>query len=154
MGIGCTERALAGLDWLAAHRGRSRALPAHLLTGFEGEEAAYFHLRRKGYTVVARRWTAGNLAGDVDLVAWQGPILCFIEVKTRTSRDLTPAESAIDHHKRDILRRLARRYVRQLSYETAPQVRFDAISVYLVPGQEHELTHFENAFAWDERRRK
>ena len=77
MGIGCTERALAGLDWLAARRGRSRALPAHLLTGFEGEEAAYFHLRRKGYTVVARRWTAGNVPGDVDLIAWQGPMLCF-----------------------------------------------------------------------------
>jgi putative endonuclease len=154
MGIGCTERALAGLDWLAARRGRSRALPPHLLTGFEGEEAAYFHLRRKGYTVVARRWTAGNVAGDVDLIAWQGPMLCFIEVKTRTSRDLTPAESAIDQHKRDILRRLARQYVRQLSYETAPQVRFDAISVYLVPDQEHEITHFENAFVWDERRQE
>jgi putative endonuclease len=125
-----------------------------LLTGFEGEEAAYFHLRRKGYTVVARRWTAGNVAGDVDLIAWQGPMLCFIEVKTRTSRDLTPAESAIDQHKRDILRRLARQYVRQLSYETAPQVRFDAISVYLVPDQEREITHFENAFVWDERRQE
>ena len=150
MRIGCVERALAGLDWLASHRGRAQALPAHLLVGVEGEKAAYFFLRRKGYTVVARRWTAGNLPGDLDVIAWQGPMLCFFEVKTRTARDLTPAESAVDFHKRNLLRRLARQYLRQLPSEPAPQVRFDVISVYLVPGQIPEFTHFENAFAWRE----
>ena len=151
--VGCLERTLAGLDWLARRRGRAAALPGHLLTGIEGEEAAYFFLRRKGYTVVARRWSAGNLPGDLDLIAWQGPMLCFFEVKTRTARDTTPAENAVDVHKRNILRRLARQYVRQLPHETVLQARFDVISVYLVPGQKHEFTHFENAFGWNERRR-
>ena len=153
MRLGCLERALAGLDRLAARRKRAAALPAHLLTGLEGEEAAFFYLCRKGYTVVARRWSAGNAPGDLDLIAWQGAMLCFFEVRTRTARDLTPAEATIDSHKRNILRRLARQYVRQLSHEAAPQVRFDVISVYLVPGQEHEFTHFENAFGWSEGRR-
>jgi hypothetical protein len=81
------ERALGGLDWLARKRGREQSLPAHLLTGIEGEEAAYFHLRRKNYVVVARRWSGGNLPGDIDLIAWQGQLLCFIEVKTRTARE-------------------------------------------------------------------
>jgi putative endonuclease len=153
MRVECTERALAGLDWIAARRGRSPGLPAHLLTGIDGEAAAYFFLRRKGYTVVARRWTAGNLPGDIDLIAWQGPMLCFFEVKTRTAHDLTPAESAVDSHKRSTLRRLARQYMRQLSRETMPQARFDVISVYLVPGKEDEFAHFENAFDWGERRR-
>jgi len=153
MRAGCLERVLAGLDWLAARRGHGRPMPGHLLTGIEGEEAAYFYLRRKGYTVVARRWSAGNLPGDLDLIAWQGPMLCFFEVKTRTARDLTPAETAVDFHKRTVLRRLARQYVRQLQYETAPQTRFDVISVYLLQGQEREFAHFENAFNWDERRR-
>jgi putative endonuclease len=145
------ERALAWMDGLAARRGREATLPAHLLTGLEGEEAAFSHLRRKGYTVVARRWTAGNLPGDLDLIAWQGPLLCFFEVKTRTAHDLTPAEAAIDSHKRNVLRRLARQYMRQLPGEAAPQARFDVVSVYLVPGQEREVTHFENAFGWSER---
>jgi putative endonuclease len=153
MRIGCTERALASLDWLTAWRGRSRELPAHLLTGVEGEEAAYFYLRRKGYTVVARRWTAGNVAGDLDLIGWQGPMLCFFEVKTRTAHDIAPAESAVDGHKRSVLRRLARHYVRQLPMEARPPVRFDVVSVYLVADREAEFTHFENAFGWDERRR-
>jgi putative endonuclease len=152
MRIGCAERTLAGLHWIARRRGGASALPAHLETGIEGEDAAFFYLRRKGYTVVARRWSSGNVPGDVDLIAWQGPMLCMIEVKTRTSHDLTPAEVAVDSHKRQTLRRLARQYVRQLPQETAPPVRFDVLSVYLVPGEEEEFVHFENAFGWSERR--
>jgi len=41
--------------------------------------------------------------------------------------------------------------VRQLSQETAPPVRFDVLSVYLVPGQEKKFVHFEGAFGWSER---
>ncbi|MGA2569648.1 MAG: YraN family protein [Terracidiphilus sp.] len=146
------DRTLAGLDWIAMRRGRGAALADHLLTGAEGEEAAYFYLRRKGYTVAARRWTAGNAPGDLDLIAWQGRTLCFFEVKTRTAHDATPAEVAIDWHKRNVLRRLAREYVRQLPSEADLTVRFDVISVYLVPGQEREVTHLENAFGWGEGR--
>ena len=148
------EGAFARLGALARRRGA--ALPAHLATGLEGEDAAYFYLRRKGYIVVARRWSAGNLPGDLDLVAWQGEQLCFIEVKTRTARDANPAEIAVDAHKRSLLRRLARQYLRQLP-EPPPQarplqVRFDVLSVYLVPGEPREFLHFENAFAWSQQR--
>jgi putative endonuclease len=150
--IAWLERGLAGLEWAARRRGRAASLPAHLATGMEGEDAAFFHLRRKGYTVVARRWSSGDVPGDVDLIAWQGSLLCFVEVKTRTARDMTPAEAAVDSHKRQTLRRLARRYVRQLTEQTTPQVRFDVVSVYLVPGQEKEIEHFESAFGWNEGR--
>jgi putative endonuclease len=102
--------------------------------------------------VVARRWSSGRSNGDIDLIAWQGPMLCFIEVKTRTAQDLTPAEVAVDSHKRDVLRRLARQYVRQLPQETAPPVRFDVLSVYLVPGKKKEFVHFEGSFGWSEQR--
>jgi putative endonuclease len=126
-------------------------MPAHLLVGEDGEVAAHFYLRRKGYTVVARRWSAGTVRGDLDLIAWHGTMLCFVEVKTRTAHDMSPAESAVDEHKRKTLRRLARQYVRQLPGEGAPQARFDVISVYLTAGRKPEITHFENAFVWQER---
>jgi putative endonuclease len=145
------EGALARLGGLARRRGPANALPAHLATGMEGEDAALFHLRRKGYIVVARRWSAGNLPGDIDLIAWQGEQLCFIEVKTRTAHDASPAEVAVDAHKRSLLRSLVRAYLRQLANPPA-QVRFDVVSVYLVPGEPKEFLHFENAFAWSERR--
>lgn len=144
-------RAMAGLDWIAAHRGRSGPMPAHLLTGVEGEDATRAYLQRKGYVVVAQRWSGGNLPGDLDLIAWRGSLLCIFEVKTRTAHDMAPAESTIDRHKRDVLRRLARQYVRQLPGESMPQVRFDVVSVYLLPGAAAEITHFENAFGWNER---
>lgn len=153
MRIQCLERTLAGLNWVAQHRNHENQLPAHLLTGQEGEDAAFFYLRRKGYTVVARRWSSGNQRGDIDLIAWRGSLLCIVEVKTRTAHDLTPAEAAVDSHKRHMLRRLARQYVRQLPGQTALQVRFDMVSVYLVPGQKQEFVHFENAFGWSEARR-
>lgn len=142
---------MAGLDWIAAHRGRSPEMPAHLLTGIEGENAARAYLQRRGYIVVAHRWSGGNLPGDLDLIAWQGSLLCFFEVKTRTAHDMAPPEAAIDTHKRNVLRRLVRQYVRQLPGTSAPQVRFDVVSVYLLPGAAPEITHFENAFGWNER---
>jgi putative endonuclease len=145
------ERGLSGLDRLAKRRNMDTE-PAHLRAGIAGEDAAFFYLRRKGYTVAARRWSAGNVPGDVDLIAWQGSLLCIIEVKTRTAHDMTPAETAVDGHKRHVLRRLARAYIRHLPRSEPPQVRFDVISVYLVPGQEREFLHFENAFGWTERR--
>ena len=150
MRIGCEERVLAGLGWMARQRGGAEGLPPHLTTGIDGENAAFSHLRRKGYTVVARRWSSGDLPGDVDLIAWQGPMLCFVEVKTRTARDANPAEITVDSHKRKILRSLARQYIRQLPQETAPPVRFDILSVYLVPGKKKEFQHFEGAFGWSE----
>lgn len=151
MRMNCMERAVAGLDWIARRRGRAPDLPPHLTTGLEGEDAVYFYLARKDYKVVARRWSAGNAPGDIDLIAWQGPLLCFVEVKTRTAHHAAAAEVAVDSHKRNTLRRLARQYIRQLPQEMPPQVRFDVVSVYLVAGEQKEFVHFENAFGWSER---
>ncbi len=141
---------MAGLDWMVRRSGSAPARPAHLATGLEGEDAAYFFLRRKGYIVVARRWSPGHQPGDIDLIAWDGTLLCIVEVKTRTAHDIAPAQSSVDYTKRRMLRRLARQYMRQLPQTTAPQVRFDVVSVYLVPGQEKEFVHFERAFGWSE----
>jgi putative endonuclease len=148
--IALFERTLGRLSKLARARGRDARLPAHLTLGIEGEEAVFFYLRRKKYTVVARRWSSGDVPGDVDLIAWDGRVLCFIEVKTRSARTITPAEVAVNYNKRSILRKLARRYVRQLPQQTAPPVRFDVVSVYLLPGQRPEFEHFEGSFGWSE----
>ena len=152
--ISLLEPTLRALDAVARARGRAPVLPAHLAVGMEGEEAAFFYLRRKGYVVVARRWSSGDVPGDVDMIAWQREQLVFVEVKARTARDMTPAESAVDAHKRTTLRRLARRYLWQLDRAEFPQVRFDVISVYLLPGKKPEITHFENAFGMSHRRER
>ncbi len=97
---------------------RQAGLPAHLSTGQRGERAAFFWLRRRGYTVVARSWRSARAPGDLDLIAWQHTphqdTLCFIEVKTRTTRLVAPAHFSVDDRKRRVLRRLARHYLHQL----------------------------------------
>lgn len=125
-------------------------LPEHLRIGLAGEEAAYFYLRRNGCLVVAQRWSSKLHPGDLDLIAWQGPVLCFFEVKTRTARDAFPAEVMVDKEKRVVLRRLARIYLRKFPEENRPPVRFDILSVYLLDHGKKEFEHFENSFSWSE----
>ena len=130
--------------------GRRGRWPEHLATGLRGEREALLHLRKMGYTVVARRWQSAKLRGDVDLIAWDGEWLCFVEVKTRTGRDaMAPAESAVDEDKREMLRRMARAYLKGFpaAAREAVAVRFDVVSVYLQPlGSEFEV--YRGAFGW------
>jgi putative endonuclease len=148
--IEALERGLAALAWLAARRGRSPVRPAHLETGERGEEAAFFFLRKHGLVVVARRWNDGPLPGDLDLIAWQGDVLCFIEVKTRSSKDVATASVAVDREKRRILRRLAGQYLRQLAEDERPETRFDIVTVYRLPGKSNEIRLIPGAFGWRE----
>lgn len=144
------ERSLAVLDRIAGRRARGPSQPAHLVTGERGEEAAFFYLRRRGFTVVARRWSDGLLPGDLDLIAWQGDVLCFVEVKTRSSAEVATASSAVDLEKRRILRRMARQYLRHLPEPEGLQTRFDIVTVYELPGRAREIRLIPGAFGWSE----
>ncbi len=126
--------ALLQLQSLTRRLNRGKQLPPHLQTGLRGEFEALFHLRRHGYTIVERRWRSPELNGDLDLVAWDAGTLCFIEVKTRTARDMTPAALAIDFAKRGMLRKMAASYLRTLPHRQRDGllVRFDIVSVYLL----------------------
>jgi putative endonuclease len=119
--------------------------PSHLQTGRRGERAAFFYLRRNGFVVTARGWRSGRARGDLDLVAWDGETICFVEVKTRTTRAVATAEASVDEHKQKTLLRLARQYLRQLPDEDVP-VRFDILSIYFEAGKMAEFELFRGAF--------
>lgn len=138
------QRVLAALQ----RRAPASKLPPHLLTGLRGEQAALFHLRRLGFTVVAQRWTSPHHRGDLDLVAWDGPTLVVFEIKTRTARDFAPADTSVDRNKQRQLRLMTQAWLHQLprDHRDRISVRFDLLSVYLLPtGPEFE--HFPGAFA-------
>ena len=118
--------------------------PAHLRTGRSGEEEAYFYLRQQGYVIIARNYRSPRSRSELDLVAWEGEMLCFIEVKTRTSRDIQPAEVAVDPEKQRDLSRVAREFLQKM--EGSPRFRFDIVSVYLEPGKKTSIELFRNAF--------
>jgi putative endonuclease len=153
-----TETTLRALDWLSTKFLAPDEAAAHLQTGRRGEEAAYFYLRREGYTIIARNFRSPNYRSELDLVGWvrdqNEDVLCFIEVKTRTTRAVKPAEAAVDREKRDDLRHVARDFMRQLPGKTPPgdlpgerRARFDVLAVYYDRDPRHPTFElFQNAF--------
>jgi putative endonuclease len=139
-----TQVTLRALDWLAAHTLPPEDVPAHQRTGRRGEEEAYFYLRRKGYVVIARNYRSPHHRGELDLVAWDQDVLCFIEVKTRTTRDVKPAEAAVDRDKQRELRLVARDFLR--SMPPLCQWRFDVLAIYYEAGRGASFELFQNAF--------
>jgi putative endonuclease len=132
-----------------ATRANQRPKPAHLLTGELGEDHAFFYLRSLGYTIVARRWVSARVRGDLDLVAWDGDNLVVFEVKTRTARDLFPAQAEVDAAKQRQLRRLTAAYLAQLParHRARVPVRFDVLSVYLLTARP-EFEHLRDVFSY------
>jgi putative endonuclease len=141
------ESAVEALHRYGARRQPER--PRHLVTGTRGERAAFFWLQRQGYTIVARGWRSSRARGDLDLIAWEADTLCFIEVKTRTTRAVAPAYLAVDEDKRRILRRLARHYMRQLPNRDV-QARFDVLSIYFESGKPPAYELIPHAFGFIE----
>lgn len=119
---------MLGLLYRAADALRRRALAGD--HGRVGEDLAHRYLRSRGCTVVARNYRPPSGAGEIDLVAWHGKTLAFIEVKTRTVADYGLPESAVDSEKRGRIERAAREYARRTGIEW-PRIRFDVVSVLL-----------------------
>ncbi len=116
------------LDWLAEYTLPASKLAAHYRTGLRGEEAAYFYLRQLGYVMVARNFRSPRCRGEIDLIGWDDDVLCFVEVKTRTTLDVKPGAAAVDRHKRRQIAAVVREYLRR--FPLSCQWRFDVVSVY------------------------
>jgi putative endonuclease len=105
---------------------------------------AHRFLQGLGYIVVARNWQAEDGSGELDLVAWDGPNLVIVEVKTRASSEFGLPAEAVDREKRRHLIRTAARYAREADVP-ASQLRFDIISV-LLEGKP-AIDHIRSAFS-------
>ena len=81
-----------------------------------------------GYVIVARNFRSARCRGEIDIIGWDDDVLCFIEVKTRTSRDMKPPEAEVDRDKLREVSDVAREYLRRLP--PSCQWRFDIVSVY------------------------
>lgn len=138
-----THAALRSLDRLAARMLPPGRDPAHQRTGRRGEEEAYFYLRKRGYVMVARNFRSPRCRGEIDLIGWDKDVLCFIEVKTRSTRNVKPAEAAVDRHKQQNLKAVAREYLRHLP--ATCQYRFDVLSVYCQGSSGSEFELFQGA---------
>jgi putative endonuclease len=107
-----------------------------------GERVAARHLEGRGLRILARNWRIRM--GELDLVAEEGPVLVFVEVKTRRSGGLVDPAAAVDFRKRCRLRRLAEAYL-SLERPAAGPCRFDVVSV-VMDRRHPTVHHISNAF--------
>jgi putative endonuclease len=119
---------MIGLLYRAADRIRRRRYAEN--HGRIGEDMAHRFLRARGCTVVARNYRTLSGGGEIDLVAWDGGKLAFIEVKTRGSAEFGPPEAAVDAEKRERVELAARDYARRADVPW-PNTRFDIVSIVL-----------------------
>lgn len=119
-----------GLLYRAADALRRRTYAGD--SGRIGEDMAHRFLRRHGCTVVARNYRPRSGAGEIDIVAWQGETLVFVEVKTRATEEFGSPESAVDLEKCERILRGSRDYARRRGVEWE-RTRFDIVSVVLKP---------------------
>jgi putative endonuclease len=120
------------------HRARMRRAPIDMARGRHGEDLAHRFLRRQGYTIVARNFRPRNGAGEIDVVAWEGDYLVFVEVKARATDQFGTPDRAVDSEKQGHLERAAREYARRAEVEWE-HVRFDIVSILLTEPPEVEL---------------
>jgi putative endonuclease len=115
----------------------------HLELGRRGERLAADFLRARGFTLVAANFKLGvgrNRRGalvqaEIDLVAYEGDTLCFVEVKTRASDRFAAPEANVDLRKQRQITRAARAYRRALGLMGQPY-RYDVVGVLLPPPTE------------------
>jgi putative endonuclease len=131
------------IDFLR-HRARLRRWDPDLARGRRGEDLAHRYLRSRGFTVVARNYRPRSSRGEIDVIAWDGSVLVFVEVKSRASADFEAPDRAVDRDKQDHLVRTAQAYLARTGIPWT-SVRFDIVSV--VFDKPPALTHIEDAFA-------
>ena len=98
--------------------------------GRMGEDLAHRYLRDHGCTVVARNYRTRSGSGEIDLVAWHGDTLVFVEVKTRATAEFGEPDRAVDAEKRQHLHHAAIDYARRANVEWT-KTRFDIVSIVL-----------------------
>jgi putative endonuclease len=125
--------------------GEAEQLASHLALGARGERLAADLLERAGYRLVAANFklpVGRNLRGavvnaEIDLVAYDGATLCFVEVKTRRSDEFAAPEANVDLRKQRQITRAARVYRRTFGLTKEPH-RYDVVALVLPPRAEQE----------------
>jgi putative endonuclease len=112
--------------------------------GTAGEKAAERFLRRLKYRIVTRNYRCP--AGELDIVALDGKIVVFVEVKTRTGREHADPQDAVNTQKRRHMHRAAQFFIRHTGSEDR-QFRFDVVAIVQTPDGSLQTEHLPGAFA-------
>jgi putative endonuclease len=116
-----------------------------------GEDLAARYLIRRGLRLVCsnfkvpigRNLRGAAVTGEIDLIALDRDVLCFIEVKTRSSDEFAAPVSAIDLRKQRQITRTARIYRKIFNLQSF-KIRFDAVGIVLNDQNRPKIEHFKN----------
>jgi putative endonuclease len=118
-----------------------------------GEELAAHFLRKSGYRLVAANFKTpigrnrrdAEITGEIDLIALDADVLCFVEVKTRSSDEFASPLAAVDLRKQRQIIRTARMY-RKIFRLHQTKIRYDVISIVLPENARPKIELFKNYF--------
>jgi len=113
--------------------------------GRRAETLAIHHLRSAGYRVVASGYRTRG--GEVDIIAWEGNVLVFIEVKARQNAD--PPQDAVGFRKRQRIIQAAHSYISRHRLHDAIY-RFDIVAISVLPKLKPQFQILRDAFRADE----
>jgi len=120
-----------------------------------GEELAARFLEKKGYRLVCanykvpigRNQRGATVTGEIDLIALDEDVLCFVEVKTRSSDDFASPLAAVDLRKQRQIIRTAKVY-RKIFRLNDIKFRYDVVSIVLVENSRPKIELFKGF--WNE----
>ena len=113
----------------------------------KGEALAGKILKKKGYKILKRNYVSKY--GEIDIVAYDRGIICFVEVKTRRSENYGPPELAVTKEKRKRIVRTALNYLMINNIEDT-DCRFDVVSIlYKEDVNKPDIELLESAFTAD-----
>ncbi len=114
------------------------------ILGNYGEDYTCEYLQNKGYRIIERNFR--NKLGEIDLIAKDGKVICFIEVKTRESLQYGAPFEAVHLAKQRKMARVALSYLKYRFNTVDILSRFDVISIYRPPQGQPTIEHIKNAF--------
>lgn len=97
-------------------------------TGRLGENFARKYLLEKGYSILQQNYSTKY--GEIDIIAKDGTLIVFIEVKTRRGISFGYPREAVDKHKQIKIKNMAELYILSKKLTDIP-MRFDVIEVFL-----------------------
>ena len=120
--------------------------PERMTLGRRGERLAVQWLRSQGYAI--QETNVRFPVGEIDIIAREGEILCFVEVRSASSEAWGGALASITDRKRRHLVRAAQWYLARLR-ALPPETRFDVVAVDWRPGAAPALELVRGAFDAD-----
>ena len=114
----------------------------HNEVGKTGEALARQYLEGRGYRILEANWRYRR--AEVDLIAMDGKVLVFVEVKTRSSAAFGRPEEFVTSYKEQLIVEAAIAYMEAIGHDW--ELRFDIIAILYRNDNDYQLEHFPDAF--------